>query len=306
MAPGGYTDIFLKIHPEASVKGITLPPHLGGHPMCIPHSDKDPRVQVEFMDLTMLAVEYGTSMAEIPKEHPDAKNFSGDRPFLDETFDLVICDGQILRTHFREDYRQTREALRLNVAQLIFGMTRIKQGGTFVMLLHKADAFDNIELLETFDTFSKVKLVKPKKAHAPRSSFYLVAKDVDPTHHKAQYAIEQWKKDWKRATLGGDGGAGMNKEMATEIKVNAVLEEFGPRLIKLAKDIWDTQKNALERASYTKPNSPRMPTLQRKPQDENAALGSWRKTAHSNMDSPKAKLESVEKTPNSPNVSRKW
>lgn len=306
MAPGGYTEIFLKIHPEASVKGITLPPHLGGHPMCIPHSDKDPRVQVIFMDLTMLAVEYGTSMAEIPKEHPDAKKFSSDRPFLNETFDLVICDGQILRTHFREEYRQNREALRLNAAQLIFGMTRIKQGGTFMMLLHKADAFDNIELLETFDTFSKLKLIKPKTAHAARSSFYLIAKDVDPTHPKAQYAVEQWKKDWKRATLAGDEGTGMDKEMATEMKVNAVLEEFGPNLIGLAKEIWLTQKNALGRASYIKPNSPRMPKIPRKPQDENAAVGAWRKASHSNMDSPKAKSESVEKTPSSPNVGPKW
>lgn len=286
MAPGGYTDTFLKIHPEGSVKGITLPPHLGGHPMRIPHSDQDPRVQVRFMDLTMLAVEYGTPMAEIPKEHPNAKDFSDDRPFLDETFDLVICDGQSLRTHFREVYGQSREALRLNAAQLIFGMTRIKQGGTFMMFLHKADSFDTIKLLEIFDAFSKVKLVKPKIAHTTRSWFYLVAQDVDSTHHKAQHAIEQWKNDWKRATLGGDGGTGMNKEMATEIEVKAVLEKFGPRLIELAKDIWSTQEIALAKAFYTKSHSPRTPNLQRKSYKDIAALRSWRNSAHSDTDSP--------------------
>ena len=259
IAPGGYTQHILDAYPETSIKGITLPPHLGGHPMCIPHGDKDPRVQVKFMDLTMLAVEYGTSMSEIPKDHPDAKKFSGDRPFLDQTFDLVVCDGQILRTHFREEYRLNREVLRLNAAQLIFGLTRIKPGGTFVMLLHKADAFDNVELLQLFDAISKIKLFKPKTAHSPRSSFYLIAKDVDPMHPKAQAAIQQWKQDWKKATLAGDEGTGMTKDIPTDSRVNAVLEEFGPQLIKLAKDVWLIQRNALARASYTRPQSPRTP-----------------------------------------------
>ncbi len=310
MAPGGYTEILLEVHPEASIKGITLPPHLGGHPMCIPHGDKDPRVQVKFMDITMLAVEYGTSMAEIPKEHPDAKNFNSDRPFLGQTFDLVICDGQILRTHFREEYRQDLEALRLNVAQLILGMTRIKPGGTFVMLLHKADAFDNIELLKRFDKFSKLMLFKPRTAHATRSSFYLIAKEVDPTHPTAQYAVEQWKKDWKKATLAGDEGTGMNRELSTEIRVNAVLEEFGPRLIELAREIWVTQKNALSRASYIKPKSPRVPadalrTSYGKPQPGNATPEGWRKASQSKLDSPKAKLESAKIVPDPPNVGPK-
>ena len=260
IAPGGYTEHLLQTYPEASVKGITLPLHLGGHPMVAAYGEKDPRVQVDFMDLTMLAVEYGTPMSEIPQGHPDAKNFSSNRPFLGETFGHVLCDGQILRTHFREEYRQTKEIVRLNVAQLIFGMTRISPRGTFVMLLHKADAFDNIELLKTFDDFSKVKLCKPQTIHAVRSSFYMIATDVDPTHPKAKEAVEQWKKDWKRATFDTDENTGMNREMPTEDKVKAVLKEFGPRLIELARDIWQTQKNALGRASYTKTNSRQTPS----------------------------------------------
>ena len=312
IAPGGYTWHLLEAYPEVTVKGITLPPHLGGHPMCIAHGDKDPRVQVKFMDLTMLAVEYGASMTEIPKEHPDAKKFSYDRPFLGETFDLVICDGQILRTHFREEYRQDREVLRLNVAQLILGMTHIKPGGTFVMLLHKADAFDNIELLQTFDEISKIKLFKPRTAHAPRSSFYLIAKDVNPTHPKAQEVVQQWKEEWKKATLAGDQGTGVSKEIPTEAKVKTVMEEFGPRLIQLAKEIWLVQKNALSRASYTKPSSPRTPTgtdprsLYPKPGAGSATQeGRW-KGSYPKVGSASATLEPAKRMPPSPNQGPEW
>ena len=308
IAPGGYTWHLLEIYPEATVKGITLPPHLGGHPMCLDHGDKDPRVQVKFMDLTMLAVEFGTSMSEIPKDHPDVKKFSSDRPFLGETFDLVISDGQILRTHFREEYRQNREVLRLNVAQLILGLTRIKRGGTFVMLLHKADAFDNIELLKVFDTIAKIRLFKPRCAHSQRSSFYLIAKDVDPTHPKAQEAIRKWKDDWKKATITGDEGTGMNKEMQTVDHVKAVLEEFGPRLIQLGKEIWLIQKNALAKASYTKPASPRSPSnvVPRAPytkfKSENTAPEARGRGGCSNTDSSGATWEYGTKAPGSPNL----
>ena len=253
--------------------------------MLIRHGENDPRVQVKFMDLTMLAVEYGTPMSEIPEGHPDAKKFNSDRPFLDEEFDHVLCDGQILRTHFREEYRQNREVIRLNVAQLIFGMTRIKSGGTFVMLLHKADAFDNVELLSTFDAFSKVKLCKPRSAHAVRSSFYLIATDVDPTHSRALEALKQWKKDWENATFEEDGGTGMNKEIPTEDVVLAVLEKFGPRLIEMAREIWQIQKNALGKASYTKTTSPWTPT------------GGWPRSPHTKTFLPGTDVSGAPRSP---------
>ena len=308
IAPGGYTWHILETYPEATVKGITLPPHLGGHPMGLDHGDKDARVQVKFMDLTMLAEEFGTSLSEISKDHPDAKKFSSDRPFLGETFDLVICDGQILRTHFREEYRQNREVLRLNVAQLIFGLTRIKHGGTFVMLLHKADAFDNIELLKIFDTIAKIKLFKPQCAHSPRSSFYLIARDVDPTHPKAQEAIQKWKEDWKNATIAGDEGTGVNKEMPTEDHVKAVLEEFGPRLIELAKAIWLVQKNALAKASYTRSSSPRTPSnvVPRSPYTKFKSPEAEGRGGYSNKGSPTAKWEYGTKMPGSPSLGPEW
>jgi hypothetical protein len=44
------------------------------------------RTQVHFIDIT-----------EFSLEHPDAANFLPDRPFYDERFNLVFCDGQVLR-----------------------------------------------------------------------------------------------------------------------------------------------------------------------------------------------------------------
>lgn len=58
MAPGGYTQTALKYNPTAHVFGISLPEELGGHKVMIKHGDKDPRVKVEFFDLTMLATEF--------------------------------------------------------------------------------------------------------------------------------------------------------------------------------------------------------------------------------------------------------
>ncbi len=45
----------------------------------------------------------GTPASAIPASHPDAGSFSSDRPFLDQQFDLVFCDGQVLRTHERPE-----------------------------------------------------------------------------------------------------------------------------------------------------------------------------------------------------------
>jgi hypothetical protein len=107
----------------------------------------------------------------------------------------VLCDGQVLRTHKRAEYRQSREPLRLTLSQLIFSIKRIQPGGTFIILLHRVDAWYSVDLLQIFDAFSKIQLFKLEKIHAQRSSFYLIAKDVQPSHPKAIKAVEQWQSD---------------------------------------------------------------------------------------------------------------
>ena len=52
-----------------------------------------------------------------------------------QTFDLVICDGQVLRTHARAGYKEAREARKLIVTQLALGSEHVRQGETMVVLL---------------------------------------------------------------------------------------------------------------------------------------------------------------------------
>ncbi|KAL8912088.1 MAG: hypothetical protein Q9171_002876 [Xanthocarpia ochracea] len=251
MAPGAYTAAILKQYPDASVCGITLPVESGGHKMIIPYGPKDPRVDLRFLDITMLICELWVRPFSIPDRHPDAANFIKSSLFHGHEFDLVLCDGQALRTHERAKYREdTREARRLLAAQLVFGMTRIKQGGTFVILLHKADAWDTMRLLQNFCSFSQVALFKPETGHRSRSTFYLVAKDVQSTSTQARLFVDHWKQTWTEATFGGEEGVGTDPAMPDDTEVDALLHDFGSRLIHLAQNIWLIQAAALNRAHW--------------------------------------------------------
>ncbi|KAH6635832.1 hypothetical protein F5144DRAFT_591164 [Chaetomium tenue] len=106
MAPGGFSAAALQRNPSALLRGISLPRDLGGHEMLLrTYSSTDPNADtyISFRDITLLAEEMGTPLSSIPASHPDAASFSADRPFLDQKFDLVFCDGQVLRTHERPE-----------------------------------------------------------------------------------------------------------------------------------------------------------------------------------------------------------
>lgn len=47
----------------------------------------------------MLAAEYSASTSDIPLTYPEADKFSDERPYKDISFDIVLCDSQVLRTH---------------------------------------------------------------------------------------------------------------------------------------------------------------------------------------------------------------
>ncbi|KAF2807558.1 uncharacterized protein BDZ99DRAFT_479008 [Mytilinidion resinicola] len=144
MAPGGFTLAVLKRHPKATVRGITLPPEIGGLEVTLPSWRRNEKVHIEFLDVTMLADEMGAPAISIPVTHADLANFSSHRPFLGKEFDLVFCGAAVLRTHSRAAYRESQ-------------------------------AWNNVELINAFTRFSNVYLFKPKQKHATRSSFYLVA-----------------------------------------------------------------------------------------------------------------------------------
>ncbi|KAL8794587.1 MAG: hypothetical protein Q9182_007614 [Xanthomendoza sp. 2 TL-2023] len=250
LAPGAYTAAILQQDSNASIRGITLPFESGGHKMIIPYGHEDPRVEVEFLDITMLIHEFVGETFRVPHGHPDASNFIPRNLFHDQVFDLILCDGQTLRVHPRAEYRETHEPRRLLAAQLVFGMTRIKPGGTFVILLHKAEAWDTMRLLASFNSFSQIALFKPKTAHRQRSTFYLVAKDVQAHSIEARQFIDDWKNAWVEATFGGEEGVGAGAAMPDESEVDALLQAFGSRLIQMARPIWSIQANALDHSEW--------------------------------------------------------
>lgn len=183
MAPGGYTTSALKYNPTAKATDITLPPDNGGHEVLLNSS----RSTVFYLDITMFAKEFG--VGEVPSTHPEHDSFSLERPFINQEFDLVICDGQVLRTHERAEYREPTEATRLTCSQLILTLQCIRYGGTIIILLHKIEALNTLELLYLFSQFSGIEVFKPLKKHAMRKTFYLIAKNFQPGVEPARVAV---------------------------------------------------------------------------------------------------------------------
>jgi 23S rRNA U2552 (ribose-2'-O)-methylase RlmE/FtsJ len=240
-APGGFVTIALDQNPSATVCALSLPKDLGGHPFLVAHS---PQVRVRFMDITQLGFEYGLTKDEMQSD------MSFERPYQGTEFDLVFCDGQVLRTNaeHREESLEMYAASRLTSSQLILAMNRIKQGGTLIMLLHKVEAWDTIKLLATISDFSDIQLFKPSKIHAARSSFYLIAKNVQPTSPAALAAVEKWKKTWRQATFGQPAMATPAEEDIRE--ATDVLYRFGEQFVRIANPIWDAQRAGIERAPW--------------------------------------------------------
>ena len=246
MAPGGYSATTFKYNPEATVRGITLPLEQGGHPLLV----KAPigwHLDVKFLDITMLAMKFGVT--EIPVNHPEGAYFSTVRLFPWETFDIVFCNGQVLRTHLRAEHCTSREPTRLIVSQLIFALQRIKKGGSLVVLLHKADAWPSVRLTYQMSRFAQVQLYKPRIAHTTRGSFYLIAKNVQPESEAGKKALKEWKETWRCATFGGELRTGETELLGAEV-VTKVLDEFGGQYIELARSTWQIQADALSQTEY--------------------------------------------------------
>ena len=244
MAPGGFLGTALQLNPRSTAIAYSLPVADGGRKVLLPTSSN---VKIRLLDVTLLAADLGVE--DIPEDHPDRQNFLP-KEFGDErVFDVVLCDGQVLRTHKRAPYRENREARRLTVTQLALGLEHIKSGGTMIVLLHKVEAMDTVELLHRFNHFSTVKLFKSSKSHAKRSSFYMVATDIQTGHPEVAIAISQWKRMWKVATF-GSGDEYESQLLENSSRAQDILDDFGPELIRMGKDIWDIQARALSRAPF--------------------------------------------------------
>jgi hypothetical protein len=104
-------------------------------------------------------------------------------------------------------------------------------------------------LLHTLGKFSSLELFKPKKKHAVRLSFYVVAKQMQSESPYFRAAIANWKEEWQTATFGSDIEYQDNRGRWDDA-VNEVILEFGTELLHLAEPIWRTQAAALRKASF--------------------------------------------------------
>ncbi|KAJ5178143.1 uncharacterized protein N7500_000842 [Penicillium coprophilum] len=246
MAPGAFLEIALKKNPGSHALAFSLPASCGGYKSRLPSGLNFKRV---FLDVTMLAVDMDAG--EIPEGHEDAENFLPRQLEEDRLFDLVICDGQVLRQHSRAPYRESREAKRLVTTQLALSLQHLKPGGTIVVLLHRLEAWNTVNLIWTFHKISSVRLFKPKSGHAKRSSFYMVATDVDSRHPEAIEAVKRWKIMWWVATFASDEEYG-KVVLDEDPSVDTLLADFGLELVMLGKAIWKIQANALADAPFMK------------------------------------------------------
>lgn len=262
MAPGGYSASVLKFNRRASISGATLPEKLGGHKLIFLDEFGGARAQVWEGDLTSLIGDMGMNTGDISEEHPNFGKFQKEEVWGGERFDLVFCDGQVLRNHSRSmaEERQRCEARRLTCSQLLIALRHIKVGGSMVMLLHRLDRWDTVLTLRALDRFADIAVFKPLTSHRVRSSFYLVAKKIQPDHPAALEAIQNWTEAWKDATFRALEGEGrddafsqdQNESMVLGERVKQVMNEFGDKLISLGEPAWKIQEEAIKNSPWFK------------------------------------------------------
>lgn len=239
MAPGAFLNAALLANPGSRALAFTLPVDKGGHEVLLPAKDS---TNIYYVDINHLAGDMG--VVDIPEGHEEAYEFLTRR--LTEgkrSFDLALCDGQVLRTHPRPSYRDRREAHRLGSVQLTLALEHLKEGGTMIVLLHNVERWQNIRLLQLFSKISNVQLFKPGRFHSIRNSFYMVASDVQVLQSEAIEAVKGWKGAWKAATFGSDED--FLEAFENGITVQQTLDEFGDALIEMGTKIWKIQADAL-------------------------------------------------------------
>ncbi|KAJ5717630.1 hypothetical protein N7488_003276 [Penicillium malachiteum] len=246
MAPGGFTSTVLKHNCLAKVYGLTISQKKGGNAILIKKWKENPRVEIQFMDITMLSAEFGFPDLMLPDSSRELQ-FSSLIPYTGRMFDLVICDGQVVAG--RHDGPNSKHAAtRLSCAQIILGLQRIKSDGTFVMLLHQTHRPQVVRLLEAFSHFSNIALFKPVPCHAKRNSFYLVARNVDPHHERVGRLLRDLKNSWRACTVDafGMGVSETSVDEATTEDMEDILQSFGEDLVRISQPIWSIQRDALK------------------------------------------------------------
>lgn len=248
-APGGFVAKALRLNPKLQAVGITLSDKLCGIPILV----KDKRLTFRPADITLMAADLGLQPAEIPPDHPDASNFLPKQIRPRAAFDLVTAEGGVLRPHqvLLGSHREQREAHRLKISQLALSLSRVKAGGRMIVLLHKPETWNCLSLFYTFSKFAKIQLFKPNQQHQYKSSFYMIAMDIQSQSDAASEAVEQWTKEWKAATFGTDEEY---EEVVRQgsLNVGDVLKEYGQEWVKMSTPVWELQRDGLKEKSFTK------------------------------------------------------
>lgn len=262
MAPGGFSATALKENPHCVLRTITFDPNQGGHDVSLlERNEKEADVQIEFMDVTMLAGEMGLAMTDIPSQHPEAKKLVYDNIFPDvDEFDLVFCGGVPTRNHraHQTPYREFVEGRRLAVSQLVVALNHISEGGTMVMLMQRPETWTICQPMYMLSKFSEIRAFKPRSVHRTKSSFYLVATNVKPHSDEAQEVVRCWKDAWKRLTF---SILSIQDTTVAELEdtdladlagesVEEVLRNFGAQLLSMSATVWLEQAQALKNAPW--------------------------------------------------------
>ncbi|TDZ37301.1 hypothetical protein C8035_v007056 [Colletotrichum spinosum] len=244
MAPGGFLQSAMDTNRRATALAFTLPVSQGGHKVQL-HDKR--KVDIRLLDITMLAEDMG--VADIPADHPDVDNFLPRQFDPGDVFDLAFCDGQVLRTQPRAEYRERYEAHRLTAAQLALSVEHLRPGGTMVVLFHRIEAWATLLRIRAISKFADVTTFKPTTSHTIKSSFYLVAKNVRSRSPEALEAVKEWKRVWKVGTFGPEKqDEGMLPGDGPD--AHEVLADFGDELVRLGRGVWEIQADALERAPF--------------------------------------------------------
>ncbi|CVK93811.1 uncharacterized protein FMAN_03162 [Fusarium mangiferae] len=248
VAPGGFVDVASTKTPGIHIRAMSLPVEQGGHDVKM----LDAQVDLEFRDITTLVADMGITKNDVPLNFPGPYDFLFEKVLGDnETFDLVFCDGQVLRTHPRAGWREPREATRLTLTQIALGLEHLKNGGTMVILMHKLDSWRSFDLIHQFSKMATVKLYKHYRHHKIRSSFYLVAKNIQAESAFAKEMVALWKRIYKIATFGTDEEYAEMHRVTRETALEE-LEKFGEKYVAMGKKIWKTQADELEKAPFLK------------------------------------------------------
>ena len=218
----------------------------------INYGPQDERVKVKFMDITMFAEEFGSPVDN--KHHLDWTSLRQKWPYHTPHYDLVICDGVPMRGQNLNDNAISVQPMRLTCAELYLGLKRIRRGGTLIVLLHRINNVRTFRIIKMLHGFSSVQVFKPTKSHAIRSSFYLVAKNVQSDSSACLRAMNLFKTVWEYATF--ENTSQETFRLCTELtlkeqSLSTELEEFGPWYTELAQPVWRTQADALAVASFT-------------------------------------------------------